>query len=80
MTVKTKASSAFLQAVYGNDRPTAAKNRLHWMFTAPYFTALMRELHLNDVREQGYRETRYPAFLTLANRPENSFYVEAVKS
>jgi len=47
---------------------------------ASFFISLMRERHFNDVREQAYRETRYPAFLPPDNRPENSFYVEVVTS
>lgn len=47
---------------------------------ASFFISLVREHRFNDVREQAYRETRYPAFLPPNKRPENSFYLKAVKS
>ncbi|MDD8038428.1 MAG: methyltransferase domain-containing protein [Acidobacteriota bacterium] len=69
----------FLQVLFQRDSPAAEKNRHKWMYTAPSFIALLREHGFDDVRERGYRDSGYPPFLPLDNRPEDSFYVEAVK-
>jgi ubiquinone/menaquinone biosynthesis C-methylase UbiE len=56
-------------------------NTIHTPFTYEFAEELMRKAGFREVRRVGYRETMsgHPEIVELDNRPDESFYVEAVK-
>lgn len=69
----------FLKRVFQSDLPTSGKNQHHWMFTPSYMADLLTETGFRNIEEKQFRETDFPPFAELDNRPEHSFYVEAQK-
>ena len=76
---KEESPEAMLEMVFEHDHKSP-KNRHQWMYTGPSLVRLMKKVGFAEATEMNFREGKLPDLQLVDNRPENSIYVEAIKS
>ena len=74
-----KNPESFLIGIFGAYKKTGSKNFHHWHYNFNLLKSILEDIGFSKICSYGFREGECPDIEILDNRPDESFYIEAIK-